>query len=70
MNMKLKAKIYEKFGSQWDFAMAAGIHECQVSRVVRNRRSLPTEERQRWAALLGMDSTELFGKEADHGQES
>ena len=63
MNWVLKAKIVERFGTQSDFALALKGHESDVSRVVRGRRTLVAEERQRWADLLGADCTEIFGKE-------
>lgn len=66
MNRMLKAKIFEKFGTQWDFAMAIGVHEAMVSRIIRGRRTLTKEERQRWADLLQADCTEIFGKGASH----
>ena len=68
MNWTLKTKIIERFGTQSDFAMALKGHEADVSRVIRGRRILTAEEQQRWAALLEADSTEIFGKEASHGE--
>ena len=66
MNKKLKAKIVEKYGTQFDFASAIGEHEAVVSRVVRGRRTLSEADRQRWARLLGADSDVIFRKETDH----
>lgn len=63
MNWTLKAKIVERFGTQSDFAMAIKGHESDVSRVIRGRRTLNEEERQRWANLLGAESQELFRRE-------
>jgi len=67
MNKKLKAKIFEKFGTQFDFSRAAGVHETLVSRVVQGHRTLTEVERQEWAGLLGADVHEVFGKEVPHG---
>ncbi len=64
MNRMLKAKIFEKFGTQYDFSRAAGVHESHVSRVIQRRRTLTAEEQQQWADLLQADCEELFGKEA------
>ncbi len=60
MNRKLKAKIFEKFGSQADFAASAGVDETVVSRVVRKRRELPEEEKARWAKLLKCKREVIF----------
>ena len=38
LNKKLKAKIFEKFGTQADFAEAIGENDTIVSKVVRGRR--------------------------------
>ena len=60
MNKILKAKIFEKFGTQWDFARAIGAHEVVISRVVQERRPLKMAEQQRWATALDMEITKLF----------
>jgi plasmid maintenance system antidote protein VapI len=63
MNTRLKAKIIEKCGHQWSFAQLLGIHESEVSRVLRGQRKLSAAERDRWAAALGTRPSELFRKE-------
>jgi plasmid maintenance system antidote protein VapI len=68
MNKKLKSKIFERFGTQYDFSRAVDVHESVVSRVVQGRRTLTEIERQEWADLLEADSAELFGEEAEHVQ--
>lgn len=60
MLLNLKFAILEKFNCQADFAMHLRVHESDVSRVVRGRRSLPLEEKKRWAAALGRPVDELF----------
>lgn len=70
MNNQLKSQIVLKYGTQADFAVAVATREEKVSRVIRGRAKLSDVERQRWADLLGQDSTDLFGKEAGHDQES
>ena len=68
MNRRLKGKIVEKFGTQWDFAMAIGTHEALVSRVIRGRRTLAEMEQEKWAQVLVADTERLFGKEAGRGR--
>ncbi len=60
MNLRLKGRIVERFGSQADFAEAAKTAEGTVSRVVRGRQRLSKRERDRWAKILGCDSESLF----------
>jgi len=66
MNRKLKAKIFEKFGTQYVFSKTVGVHESHVSRVVQGCRALTEAERQEWASLLGTDSTELWGRDVSN----
>lgn len=63
MNQKLKAKIIERFGSQWKFAHAAGLHEAQVSRFVRGRDCPGEAMRKRLCALLECDQDIFSSKE-------
>jgi hypothetical protein len=60
MNWKLKAKIFERFGSQADFAAVSGVDETVISRVVRMRRELPDDEQRRWAKLLKCKREVIF----------
>jgi len=55
MNKKLKAIIYEQFGTQADFASAMRMDETIVSRIVRGRRILKPEEAKKWARILDCD---------------
>jgi len=55
MNKILKGKIVEKYGSQFEFALAIGEHEAIISRVVRGHHDLTAEERLRWAIALDCD---------------
>ncbi len=64
MNLRLKAKIVEHFGTQAAFADFIGEHEAVVSKVVRGRRSLGHESRQRWAKALECKPEELLLEEA------
>ena len=61
-NLKLKAVIIEKFGSQSNFSQEIKVREPVISRVINNRHSLSQEERERWAKMLGVEATELFGE--------
>ena len=60
MNKMLKARIVEKYGNQFGFAVAAGIHESLVSKVIQGRRNLNGDEQYRWAKILGTDPNEIF----------
>lgn len=68
MNWTLKEIISDRYRTQSDFANAIKRPETVVSKVVRGRRALPAEERQRWADALGVDADRLFGEEASHGE--
>ena len=60
MNRKLKAKIFEVFGTQADFSLVVKVDEAKISKVVRGRRALSEDEQNRWAGLLGATPVELF----------
>jgi hypothetical protein len=60
VNLILKAKIIEKFGTQADFAIAVKDDETLVSRVVRRRRFLTPEKQRQWAKILKCDPKRLF----------
>lgn len=60
VNVKLKAKIIEQFGSRVDFARALKINEQTISRVIRGREGLPEEAQKHWAKKLCCDVKELF----------
>ena len=68
MNRKLKGKIVEKFGSQWEFAQAVHEHESNVSRIIRGRRELSGESKKVWADALGEELAVLFDFEAQNGR--
>ena len=57
---KLKSKIIEHFGSQWQFARKLNAHESLVSKVIRGRRSLSLEDQNRWARALKCSRADLF----------
>jgi ribosome-binding protein aMBF1 (putative translation factor) len=62
MNKRLKAKIYEVFGTQADFAQAMKEDESIVSRIVRGRRRPDDEQRKKWAAALDCKPEQLFSE--------
>ena len=53
VNLKLKARIVERYETQARFAKALGVSESIVSEVVRGRRNLEDSEQLRWRELLG-----------------
>lgn len=60
MNLLLKVKIIEKFGTQGDFAQVVKEGESLISRVVRGRRLLPPEKQKEWAKALKCSPDEVF----------
>jgi transcriptional regulator with XRE-family HTH domain len=64
MNLNLKIRIIEVFGSQANFAQQMGLQESLVSRVVRGRRVLSKEDQANWAKTLRLRVENLFGKDA------
>lgn len=60
MNRKLKGKIVEKFGTQFEFAKIVNEHESNISRVIRGRRELCEEDKKVWAVVLGAEVKDLF----------
>ncbi len=62
MNTELnnvRIEILRKFGTQSDFAAAAGLHESKISQVMRGRRKLSKEQSKQWAKLLECDPVVL-----------
>lgn len=61
MNLKLKAMIVEKFANQSNFAFSVREHESMISKVIRGRRELTDQQKQKWAQVLGIqDDDEVF----------
>jgi len=69
MNLILKLRILEKFGSQANFAGALKVDESLVSRVVRGRRVLLKKDQIKWAQGLNCEVGEIFPP-PDRGNES
>jgi len=63
MNRFLKSKIIEQYGTQADFALALQIDETFVSRIIRGRRKLDSQEKKRWAKALHANAHRLFSQQ-------
>ncbi len=63
MNLKLKAKIVEKYGTQADFAPVINTDESLISKIIRGRRKLDTEMQFVWAKALGCRPEDIFTNE-------
>jgi plasmid maintenance system antidote protein VapI len=57
----LKLAILKKYDCQGDFAQELQVPESKVSQVLRGRRQLTEQEKQRWAQALGVPLQEAFG---------
>jgi hypothetical protein len=60
MNLRLKFRILETFGSQVNFAHELRLSEPYVSRVVRNHKSLELCQWERWAKTLGCKPEDIW----------
>jgi transcriptional regulator with XRE-family HTH domain len=60
MNRRLKARIFEVFGTQGDFAQEIGEDETLVSKIICGRRILSLEKQKKWAKALGRKPQEIF----------
>ena len=63
MNRPLRIAIVERYNTQADFAQAIGCDDARVSRVVRGRKELSPEEREKWAHALNREAEDLFPSE-------
>jgi transcriptional regulator with XRE-family HTH domain len=63
MNLTLKFKIIQIYGTQADFAHRIGTNDSLVSRIVRGRRKLDPRNQEKWADALGCKPQELFQAE-------
>ena len=63
INKPLKARIFEIFGTQEDYAEEIGEDATTVSRVIRGRRELDPERQKKWAEPLGRPPEDFFKKE-------
>lgn len=63
MNLKLKAKIIERYGTQADFGQAIDMDDSLISKIIRGRRALDPEKQIVWAEALNSTPAELFGRD-------
>jgi plasmid maintenance system antidote protein VapI len=63
MNLKLKAKIVEKYGTQADFAQVIDIDDTLISKIIRGRRKLDPDKQFEWAKALGCKPKDIFADE-------
>lgn len=68
MNKFLKAKIVERFGTQFEFARVIGEHESIVSRVIRGRHTMTVDGRIKWAQALGCNDADSLFEHKDLSQ--
>jgi len=59
-NKVLRLQIIKGFGTQADFAVAAGCDDTMVSKVINGRRLLSPEQQKEWAELLGCNTNIFF----------
>ena len=60
MNLKLKAKIVEKYGTQADFAPVINTDESLISKIIRGRRKLSPAQLEAWAKALDCKPDDIF----------
>ena len=63
MNLALKLKIMQIYGTQSDFAQCIGEDDSMVSRIVKGRRKLDPINQEKWAEALGCKAQDLFQAE-------
>jgi plasmid maintenance system antidote protein VapI len=62
INKKLKARIFEVFGTQGDYAQQIGEDETLVSKIICGRRTLSSEKKKKWAKALGRKPQDIFSE--------
>jgi len=60
INLRLKTRILERFGSQFRFSRALGMSEDRPSKIIRKRRVPSPKEAEEIAKLLGTSSGQIF----------
>lgn len=60
MNVKLKFKIYEEYGSQCNAARDFSMREDRLSQIIHQRRTPTDQEKRQIAEKLRTDIEELF----------
>ena len=59
-NLRLKAMIILKFGTQYGFANALGVRDPWISKVINWHEYLPIDTERHWAKMLGCKRTDIF----------
>ena len=59
-NYSLKAKIIEKFGTQYEFSEILGIREDRLSKLIHGRIAPNAKERQTIPEKLGVSEGEIW----------
>ena len=62
LNKPLKARIFEVYGTQVDYALEIGEDETLVSKVICGRRTLSLEKQKIWATALGRNPQDIFSE--------
>lgn len=60
MNVALKIKIFEMFGTQGDFARSIGMSEHRLSRIINNREAPTIKEIKKITKKLNVEAEDLF----------
>ncbi len=68
MNLKLKAKIIEKYGTQADFAQIIDMDDSLISKIIRGRRTLNSAKQFEWAQALGCKPKDIFEDEIQNSR--
>lgn len=68
-HFEARIEIIKRFRTQEHFALAAGIPEAAVSKILRGTKRPTDKERERFSLLLEIPAEQLFGDE-QHGQQA
>ena len=63
MNLKLMAKIIERYGTQADFAQVVDMDDSLISKIIRGRRTLDPDKQFEWAEALDCSAKDIFANE-------
>jgi transcriptional regulator with XRE-family HTH domain len=60
LNLRLKTRILELFGTQFNVARALGMSEDRLSRIVHGRKEPTPEERKAICRILNVKQEDIF----------
>ena len=60
INVRLKTRILERFGTQFYVARALGISEDRLSRIIHGRKEPTPEERKAICRILNVKQEDIF----------